>query len=279
MEVGIFSVGENPPDPLTGVQPTEHERIHAILTAAIHADQAGLDVFAIGEHHNPPFVPSSPTAILAYIAARTQRIKLSASTTLITTNDPVRIAEEYAMLQHLAAGRVDVMLGRGNTPAVYSWFGQDVRLSSALAEENYALLRRLWREESVSWHGRFRAPLEGFTATPRPLNGKPPFVWHGSVRDAAVAELAATYGDGFFANNLFAPASHFGRLVQLYKDRFAHHGHGSSDDAIVGLGGQIYVRQNSQDAVREFRPYFANMRIYTGAGSLEDVIDRTPLAV
>ncbi|MFI6880031.1 LLM class flavin-dependent oxidoreductase, partial [Streptomyces sp. NPDC050400] len=95
-------------DPTTGRAPSEHERIKAMLAIAQKAEEVGLDVFATGEHHNPPFVPSSPTTMLGYIAARTERLILSTSTTLITTNDPVKIAEDFAMLQHVADGRVDV---------------------------------------------------------------------------------------------------------------------------------------------------------------------------
>ena len=115
-----------------------------------------MDVFATGEHHNPPFVPSSPTTMLGYIAAKTERLILSTATTLITTNDPVKIAEDYAMLQHLADGRVDLMMGRGNMGPVYPWFGQDIRNGIPLAYENYALLHRLWREDVVDWEGKFR---------------------------------------------------------------------------------------------------------------------------
>lgn len=279
MQIGIFSVGENPPNPITMEPISEYERIKGLARIAVHADQAGLDVFAMGEHHNPPYVPSSPTTLLGYIAALTKRIVLSTSTTLITTNDPVKIAEDFAMLQHLADGRVDVMLGRGNTPAVYPWFGQDIRSSDALGEENYALLHRLWREDVVDWQGRFRTPLEGFTATPRPLDGAPPYVWHGSVRNLRVADLAARYGDGFFANNLFGPVSHFAELVRVYRERFAHYHAVSGHVPRVGAGGQMFVRKNSQDAKREFRQYFANMRVYRGAGSLEQVIYGTALTV
>ncbi|WP_031035473.1 LLM class flavin-dependent oxidoreductase, partial [Streptomyces sp. NRRL WC-3725] len=109
-----------------------------------------------GEHHNPPFVPSSPTTMLGWIAARTERLVLSTSTTI----------------------------------------------------ENYALLRRLWREDVVDWEGKFRTPLQGFTSTPRPLDDVPPFVWHGSIRSPEIAEQAAYYGDGFFHNNIFWPKEH-----------------------------------------------------------------------
>jgi putative FMN-dependent luciferase-like monooxygenase len=279
MQFGIFSVGDVTPDPTTGRAPTEAERIQTMVTVALRAEELGLDVFATGEHHNPPFVPSSPTTMLGYIAARTQRLILSTATTLITTNDPVKIAEDYAMLQHLADGRVDLMMGRGNTGPVYPWFGQDIRNGIALAVENYALLHRLWREDVVDWEGRFRTPLTGFTSTPRPLDGIPPFVWHGSIRSPEIAEQAAYYGDGFFHNNIFWPAEHTRRMVELYRRRFEHYGHGRADQAIVGLGGQVFIRSDSQAAIREFRPYFDEAPVYGHGPSLEDYMAQTPLTV
>src|SRR4051795_1764001 len=115
MQFGIFSVSDISRNPVTGQTPAEAERIQAIVQIARRAEDVGLDVFAIGEHHNPPFFSSSPTTTLAYIGAQTERIILSTATTLITTNDPVKIAEDYAMLQHLTGGRVDLVMGRGNT--------------------------------------------------------------------------------------------------------------------------------------------------------------------
>src|SRR3712207_4629078 len=169
MQFGVFSVSDITTDPTTGRTPSEAQRIQDVVTIAKKAEEVGLDVFALGEHHNPPFFSSSPTTTLAYIAAQTTRLQLSTSTTLITTNDPVKIAEDYAMLQHLAGGRVDLMMGRGNTGPVYPWFGQDIRNGIPLAVENYALLRRLWDDEVVDWSGRFRTPLQGFTSTPRQI--------------------------------------------------------------------------------------------------------------
>src|SRR5580693_7696369 len=110
MQFGIFSVSDITRDPVSGDTPSEAERIDAI-----------------GQHHTPPFFSSSPTTLLAYIAATTRKLIVTTATTLITTNDPVRIAEEYAMLQHLSKGRMDLMLGRGNTAPVFPWFGQDIR--------------------------------------------------------------------------------------------------------------------------------------------------------
>ena len=209
MQFGIFTVGDVTPDPTTGRTPTEHERIKA--TDRDRQEGRG----GRARRRSPPAStttrrssPSAPTTTLAYIAAQTERIILSTATTLITTTDPVLIAEDYAKLQHLSDGRVDLMMGRGNTGPVYPWFGKDIRDGIPLAIENYHLLHRLWREDVVDWEGKFRTPLQGFTSTPRPLDGVPPFVWHGSIRSPEIAEQAAYYGDGFFANHIFWPASH-----------------------------------------------------------------------
>src|SRR5205085_1081675 len=154
----------------------------------------------------------------------------------------------------LADGRVDLMLGRGNTGPVYPWFGQDIRQGIPLAIENYALLHELWREDVVNWKGKFRTPLQSFTSTPRPLDGVPPFVWHGSIRSPEIAEQAAYYGDGFFHNNIFWPMDHTKQMISLYRRRFEHYGHGSADQAIVGLGGEVGpVRRKELDALRPAR--------------------------
>ena len=278
MQFGIFTVGDIYPDPVGGRTQSEAERLRGIVRLARRADELGLDVFALGEHHNPPFVPSSPPAILGHVAAVTSSIVLSTAVTLITTNDPVKIAEDYATVQHLAEGRLDLMIGRGNTVPVYPWFGQDIRDGVALALENYDLLHRLWREDVVDWEGRFRTALQGFTSTPRPLDDVPPFVWHGSIRTPEIAEQAARHGDGYFANHILAPNFHFKPLVDFYRQRFEHHGHGPADQAIVGLGGHAFIARRSQDAYAGFRPYFENSAMFRGI-RLDDYAARTPLSV
>ncbi|MGW9826861.1 putative FMN-dependent luciferase-like monooxygenase [Brevibacterium pityocampae] len=280
MEIGIFTIGDVTTDPTTGTTPTEHERIKSTLRIAQKAEEVGFDVFATGEHHNPPFVaPADPPVLLSHIAATTERLRLSTATTLITTNDPVRIAEDYSYLQHLSDGRVSLMMGRGNTGPVYPWFGKDIRQGIPLAIENYNLLHRLWREKNIDWEGNLRTPLNGFTVTPFPLDEVPPFVWHGSIRSPEIAEQAAYYGDGFFHNNIFWPASHTARMVKLYRQRYEYYGHGRADQAFVGLGGQVFMAKNSQDAVKQFRPYFDNAPVYGHGPSLEDFTAQTPLTV
>ncbi|MGB6124521.1 MAG: LLM class flavin-dependent oxidoreductase [Gordonia sp. (in: high G+C Gram-positive bacteria)] len=279
MQFGLFSVGDVTTDPTTGNTVSEHERIEAMTAIALKAEEVGLDVFATGEHHNPPFVPSSPTTMLGWIAAKTEKLRLSTATTLITTNDPVKIAEDFAMLQHLSNGRVDLTLGRGNTGPVYPWFGKDIRQGIPLAVENYHLLRRLWREKNIDWEGKFRTPLQGYTSTPAPLDETPPFVWHGSIRSPEIAEQAAFYGDGFFHNNIFWNSEHTQQMVNLYRERYEHYGHGAADQAIVGLGGQVFIASTEAEAKRRFRPYFDNAPVYGHGPSMEDFTEMTPLTV
>ncbi|HIW94990.1 MAG TPA: LLM class flavin-dependent oxidoreductase [Candidatus Corynebacterium gallistercoris] len=280
MQFGIMTIGDITPDPTTGKVVTEHERINNTVEIAKKVEEVGLDVFATGQHHNPPFVaPANPPVLLANIAAQTEKLQLSTSTTLITTTDPVRIAEDYAYAQHLAGGRLDLMMGRGNTGAVYPWFGADIRKGIPLAIENYHLLRRLWRETNVNWKGEFRTPLHSFTSTPRPLDDTPPFVWHGSIRSTEVAEQAAFYGDGFFHNHIFWNIEHTQQMVNLYRQRFEHYGHGRADQAIVGLGGQVFMADSEKEAKDFFRPYFNNAPVYGHGPSLEDFEEITPLTV
>ena len=279
MQFGIFSVSDITRNPVTGQTPSEAERIDAAIRIAQRADEVGLDVFAIGEHHNPPFFSSSPTTLLAGIATTTEHILLSTSVTLATTNDPVKIAEDYAMLQHVAKGRMDLMLGRGNTVPVYPWFGKDIRQGLPLALENYNLLHKLWRDDVVDWEGTFRTPLQGFTSTPRPLDDVPPFVWHGSIRTPEIAEQAAFYGNGYFANHILAPNFHFKPLVDFYRQRFEHYGHGTKEQAIVGLGGHAFIGRTSQGARESYRPYFEGNEIYGTAYNLDNYIAQTPSSV
>ena len=280
MQFGIFSVSDITRDPTTDYTPSEAERIDAVVKIAQKTEEVGMDVFAIGEHHNPPFFSSSPTTLLAYIAATTKRLVVTTSTTLITTNDPVRIAEEYAMLQHLSKGRMDLMLGRGNTAP---------GLPVVRPGHPRRACRSRWRTTTCCtgcgartwWTGRASSapPLQGFTSIPRPLDDVPPFVWHGSIRSPEIAEQAAYYGDGFFANNIFWPKEHYMRLIGFYRQRFAHYGHGTEKQAIVGLGGQAYIAKNSQDAKKEFRPYFNAAPVYGNGPSMEDFAEMTPLSV
>jgi len=278
MEFGVFSVLDIKENPLTGRIPNHGERIAAVGQVASHAEQVGLDVFAVQENHKPDFIGSSPTVLLAWIAAQTKRIQLSTVSTLITINDPVRLAEEYATLQHLADGRLDIMVGMRDTVTLPQWSAPETQVGVELALENYELLYRLWHEEIVDWDGDFRTPLEGYTASPRPLDGQPPFVWHATSRSAAIADQAAMFGDGFFVSNMIACIYQFAELVAQYRAAWEEYGHGRADQALVSLGGHVFIAKNSQDAVKQFRPFFNASTVYGGLG-LEEAMDGTALAV
>ncbi|MER6343672.1 LLM class flavin-dependent oxidoreductase [Streptomyces sp. NPDC001595] len=281
MEFGIFSIGALGPDPLTGRTATEGERLRDVVLFGELTEQAGLDVFAVGEHHDGPFVTSSPTVILAQIAARTTRLRLSTAVTLLTTLDPVRVAEDFATLSQLSGGRVDLMIGKGVSWRTFPLFGRHPDDQQALLAENHRLLRTLWREEDVDWTGRFRTPLRQVTTLPRPY-GQPPVIWHGAVRSPETAEMAARYGEPLFLNNLFGPREHFGALADHYRRAWAAHGH-APGRAVVGAGCQLHVARRSQDAVRRFRPYhaqwLASRGMPAGPRALEREMASTTLTV
>lgn len=279
MEFGIFSVGDVTVDPNTGREPDDAQRLQAMVGYAKHAEEVGLDFFGVGEHHSPPWANSSPAALLAYLAGATERIGLTSAATLLTTNDPVRLAEEYATVQILSRGRLNLLLGRGNVASAYSQFGHNLRDSLDLSFENYGLLRRLWDEDVVTWSGNYRTPLEQFTSVPRPLDGVPPFVWHAIIRTPEIIEQAAFYGDGLVPINILWPLAHTRRLVTTYRERYEHFGHGRGEQAYVGLGGQVFVRSKSQDAIEEFRPYYDRAPVYGHGLPLEEMMQETPLVV
>ena len=280
MQFGVFTVGDVTPDPTTGRTPSEAERIRAMVTIAKKAEEVGLDVFATGEHHNPPFVPSSPTTLLGYIAGA----DLDAAAVDVHDADHDQrpgqdrrgLRDAPAPLRWTRRPHDGPRQHRPGLPVVRAGHPQGI----PLAVENYALLRRLWDEDVVDWEGEFRTPLHGFTSTPRPLDGVAPFVWHGSIRSPEIAEQAAFYGDGFFHNHIFWPASHTKQMVAFYRAavRALRPRLGGPGDRRAGRAG-VHAASNSQDAVNEFRPYFDHAPVYGGGPSLEDFTTQTPLTV
>lgn len=247
IETGIFSTGNLAGK--TGASPTE--RLNALVLLARRAENAGFDVFAAGEAHTPPAVISSPLIVLSHIAGVTSGIKLSTAVSLITVNDPVKLAEDISTLEHLIGDRLGVMLGRGVNQDIYHWYGLDPTETVAIAEERYELFRRLWTEEKVDWEGRFRVPLDNFTLTPRPR--ALPEVWHTSIRTKELVEQTARYGEGFFANYVHFSAEQGAPHVRLFRERYEVYGHGPAETAPVGSGAKVYVKPRSQDALREFQ--------------------------
>src|SRR4051795_7056078 len=152
------------------------QRMHELLEEAELADQLGLDVFAVGEHHRPDFVVSSPAVALAAIAARTERIRLSSAVTVLSSDDPVRVFQQFAELDLISNGRAEIMAGRGSFIESFPLFGYDLDDYDELFAEKLELLLAIRDNERVTWSGRHRAPLDGLGVYPRPEPGRPP-IW------------------------------------------------------------------------------------------------------
>lgn len=248
-----ISLGFNAPGP---DRVGSKERLDQIVAAADRAEQAGLDGFGVGEHHTPDTEVSAPPVLLAAIAVRTSRIRLFTAVTVLSVLDPVRVAEDYATLDNLSGGRVEMIIGKGNTEVQARVFGYSLDDQWERNAEKYDLLRRLIHEPSVTWSGRFRPPLVDFTPRPDWLQS-PPRIWHGSATSTNSTELAARYGDPLYSANVTGRREQYAELVDHYRERLAAYGH-PPERALVGAGAAaVHVAPTSQQARAEFAPVFA----------------------
>ncbi|MGV9264624.1 LLM class flavin-dependent oxidoreductase [Kitasatospora sp. NPDC003701] len=280
MRFTVSSLVANGPDPVTGVQRTPYEKLHNVIDQAVTAERLGYDGYGVGERHGEPFLSPAPPVLLSAIAARTTTIRLFTTVTVLSILDPVRVAEDYAVLDQLSGGRLELIIGKGNDPRHFDLFGlPEERQWDALAE-NYALLHRLWREEKVSWEGSTRPPLREVTTSPRPFQDPIP-VWHGSATSEQSTDLAARFGDPLFSANSFHPLAKYKALVDHYRERWEHYGRDPKDARVGTSFGGLFVARRSQDAVEGFRPYW-NALFASAAGkhnnspfaSLEDALER-----
>lgn len=261
------------------------DRLLAAGDLAVTVEELGLDGFAVGEHHNAGFVASSPAVVLAHVAARTSRVRLLTGVTVLSLLDPVRVAEEYATLDQLSGGRLDLIIGKGNTELQSRVFGYTNDDQWERLTEKYELLRRLWREEDVHWSGTYRPALDGVTTYPRPLQS-PPRTWHGSATSRVSTELAARWGDPLFSANVSGELAQYKALVDDYRERWAAYGRDPAD-ALVGAGSSgLFVARTSQEALATYRPVFdagvADLRAHgvePQFGTLEDAVERGSLLV
>src|SRR4051812_40622575 len=161
MELGIYTFAETTPDPRTGRTVSPAERLRDLLEEIELADQLGLDIFGVGEHHRAEFAVSSPAVVLAAAAARTKRIRLTSAVSVLSSDDPVRVFQDFATLDLLSGGRAEIMAGRGSFIESFPLFGYDLEDYDDLFGEKLALLLELRESEHVTWSGRHRAPLDG----------------------------------------------------------------------------------------------------------------------
>ncbi len=258
------------PDPITGLQKSTTERFREVIANALLAEDLGFDGFGVGERHERPFISSSPPVTLSHVAALTSRIRLFTAVTTLSLLDPVRAYEDYATLDHLSGGRLELIIGKGNGAAQRELFSVTPEDQWERNAESYQLFREIWRNPTVTATPRFRPPLRDAEVWPRPLQ-QPIRVWHGSATSKESVDLAARYGDPLFSANVTNPVEPYAELVRYYRERWVHYGRDPAD-VVVGAGtAGYYAARNSQDALEVYRPIFAAQRAFQQRLGLQPV--------
>jgi alkanesulfonate monooxygenase SsuD/methylene tetrahydromethanopterin reductase-like flavin-dependent oxidoreductase (luciferase family) len=268
-------------DPLTGIQKSTNDRFKEVIDNALLAEELGFDGFGVGERHERPFISSSPTVVLSHVAALTSRIKLFTAVTTLSLLDPVRACEDYATLDHLSGGRLELIIGKGNGAAQRELFNVTPEDQWDRNAESYEVFRQLWRQDKVTAATKFRPPLHDAEVWPRPLQ-TPIRVWHGSATSKESVDLAAKYGDPLFSANVTNPVEPYAELVRYYRERWVHYGNDPKDIAVGAGSAAYYSTPNSQEARDTYRPIFeANQSFFKRLGlqpvflTFEDYVERS----
>lgn len=253
MELGISTFAELTPDPQTGKIVSAQERMKDLMEEIVLADQTGLDVFAIGEHHRPDFIASSPAVLLGAAATITKNIRLSSAVTVLSSDDPVRVFQDFASVDLLSNGRAEIMAGRGSFIESFPLFGYDLNDYDDLFSEKLDLLLKIRETEKVNWTGKHRAGIRELGVYPRPVQHPLP-VWIAVGGTPASVIRAAEKGLPLALAIIGGSPAQFVPLVNLYKKTAAAAGHGRLPIAVHSHG---YVADTSQQAADEFFPPYA----------------------
>ncbi|WEG12935.1 LLM class flavin-dependent oxidoreductase [Pullulanibacillus sp. KACC 23026] len=256
MEIGIYSLADLSPNPHTGKAISADQRLEELIQAAKLADEAGLDVFGLGEHHRLDYAISTPVVALSAISQVTKQIKLTSATTVLNTVDPVRLFEEFATLDILSKGRAEIIAGRGAFGEAFSLFGYDRSHYDQLFEEHLDLLQKLNTSKKVTWSGRYRTPLHDAEIAPRPAQKKIP-IWVGVGGTLESASRAGRYGAGLAMGILLGDWQRFKALADLYRQAGQQAGY-SPTELQVGVTGHAFIGKTTQQALDEYYPYHAN---------------------
>jgi probable LLM family oxidoreductase len=257
MELGIFTFVELTPDPETGQTLSPAERLRNLLEEIELADQVGLDVFGVGEHHRPDFVSSAPAVVLAAAAERTRSIRLTSAVNVLSSDDPVRVFQQFATLDLLSGGRAEIMAGRGSFIESFPLFGFDLHDYDDLFAEKLELLLRLRESEQVTWSGKHRAPLEGLGVYPRPLQEELP-VWIAVGGNPESAARAGLLGLPMALAIIGGLPERFAPFAGIHRRAAAQGGH----DPVprLGISSHGYVAESSQEAAEDwFAPFATTM--------------------
>ncbi|MBC7447583.1 MAG: LLM class flavin-dependent oxidoreductase [Hymenobacteraceae bacterium] len=262
MQLGIDSFAAAPPaDPCAGPT-TSTAAIGQLLDRIARADEVGLDVFGIGEHHREEFLDSAPTMILAAAAARTQRIRLTSAVTVPSAADPVRVFQQFATLDLISGGRAELVVGRGSFTEAFPLFGLNLRDYDALFTEKLDLLLRIRDSEEVHWSGRFRPALTGQGIYPRPVQTPLP-IWLGVGGTPESFARAGGLGLPLMVAIIGGETHRFRPLVDLYREAGRQAGH-SPEQLQVGLHSLGYVAPTTEEAIADYYPGYA--RTFTRIG-------------
>ena len=246
MELGIYSFGEATPDPETGHTITAHERTTRLLEEIELADKVGLDVFGVGEHHRREFVVSAPAVVLAAAAARTRRIRLTSAVSVLSSDDPVRVFQDFATLDLVSNGRAEIMAGRGSFTESFPLFGYDLADYDELFEEKLDLLLAIRASERVTWRGRHRAAIDDLPVFPRPLQDPLP-VWIAVGGHPESVVRAGRLGLPLALAIIGGQPRRFVPLIDLYREAGRRAGH---DPATlrVSINSHGLIEESSQRA-------------------------------
>lgn len=267
MEFGLYTLGDHLPNPHTGKKISAKQRINEIIETAVLAEEAGLDVFQIGESHQDSFISQAHMILLSAIAQATNKIKLSSGATIISTSDPVRVFEDAATIDLLSNGRMEVVAGRASRVGLFDLLGYDLQDYEALFEEKFDLFLKINEKEILNWEGEFRAPLRNAQVIPRPDNkekGLP--IWRAVGGSYASAQKAGRIGVPMYQAHLGGPASEFKKPIDLYRETAANSGF-DTDTLPVATAGFFYASDNKMDAFKEYYPHVnEGMKITNGQG-------------
>ena len=255
MEIGLYTFGELAPQGSDGRRISAEQRLKEVLAAARLADEAGFDVFALGEHHRLDFSIAATPVVLAAVAQVTANIRLASAVTVLPTADPVKVFEDFATVDLLSGGRAEVIAGRGVFTESFPLFGYDLADQDALFAEKLDLLLKLNAAERVTWQGRFRPALHDAPIPPRPLRGRLP-IWVGTGGTQASVVRAGTLGLPLALANISVPPARFAPLIELYRKTGVEAGH-EARDLKVGVATHLHVQRDSQDAMKTFYPHYA----------------------
>jgi probable LLM family oxidoreductase len=262
MEIGISTFVELTPDPATGKSITQHQRMRDLMEEVELMEQVGLDVFAVGEHHRPDFIASSPAVILAAAAAKTKHLKLSSAVTVLSSDDPVRVFQDFATVDLLSDGRAEIMAGRGSFIESFPLFGYNLNDYDELFAEKLDLLVQLNKSEKIKWKGKFRPAINDLGIYPRPYQTELP-IWVAVGGTPQSVMRAATYGLPLAMAIIGGSPDNFAPLAQLYRNTYKKAGH-DEQRLQLAVHSHGYIAETSQQAADEFYPSYNHVMTQLG---------------